>query len=149
MGSKRKREFELDEVSKGAARARQFLEAFADLPLETMDKMQALQEIRKLKDDLENDAKNCCWLQQFLKLSWTMVGLLMNFVQPVAVHDLLECPMGSWMDNFCTVLGYFTIRFFDKSMTSQTLFAARLHMVISKHSSPCYVYLKEPDSKYL
>ncbi|XP_054805696.1 DNA mismatch repair protein MSH2 isoform X1 [Prosopis cineraria] len=67
VGSKRKREFELDEVSKGAARARQFLEAFAALPLGTMDKMQALQEIRKLKDDLENDAQKCCWLQQFLR----------------------------------------------------------------------------------
>lgn len=66
MGTKRKREFELDEVSQGAARARQFLEAFANLPLETMDKMQALQEIKKLKDDLENDAKSCSWLQQFL-----------------------------------------------------------------------------------
>ncbi|KAF7838618.1 DNA mismatch repair protein MSH2 [Senna tora] len=65
-GTKRKRDFELDEVSKGAARARQFLEAFADLPLETMDKMQALQEIRKLKDDLESDAKSYGWLQQFL-----------------------------------------------------------------------------------
>ncbi|XP_054814711.1 DNA mismatch repair protein MSH2-like [Prosopis cineraria] len=67
VGSKRKIEFELDEVAKGAARARQFLEAFAALPLGTMDKMQAFREIRKLKDALVKDAKNCCWLQQVLQ----------------------------------------------------------------------------------
>ena len=66
MGSKRKRVFESDEMSQGAAKARQILEAFVALPLETMDKRQALQEVRKLKDNLEKDAENCQWLQQFL-----------------------------------------------------------------------------------
>lgn len=66
MGSKRKREFEYDDMSKGAAKARQILEAFVALPLETMDKTQALQEVRKLKDNLEKDAQNCLWLQKFL-----------------------------------------------------------------------------------
>ncbi|KAJ7956581.1 putative DNA mismatch repair protein MSH2 [Quillaja saponaria] len=62
---KRKRVFEPDDMSRGAARARQFLEAFSALPIESMDKMQALQQVRKLKDDLEKDAENCSWLQQF------------------------------------------------------------------------------------
>ncbi|XP_004508573.1 DNA mismatch repair protein MSH2 [Cicer arietinum] len=65
-GSKRKREFEPDDVSQGAAKARQILEAFVALPLETMDKKQALQEVKKLKDNLEKDAQNCHWLQKFL-----------------------------------------------------------------------------------
>lgn len=67
VGSKRKREFEPDDVNKGTARARRFLEAFAALPLETMDRNQALQEIGNLRDDLENDAKTSCWLQRFLQ----------------------------------------------------------------------------------
>ncbi|TKY54940.1 DNA mismatch repair protein MSH2 [Spatholobus suberectus] len=66
VGSKRKRVFEPDDMSQGAARARQFLEAFVALPLETMDKVQALQEVKKLTDTLEKDAKNCHWLQKFL-----------------------------------------------------------------------------------
>ncbi|MED6172134.1 MutS-like protein [Stylosanthes scabra] len=66
VGSKRKRVFDPNEVSQGVTKARQILEAFVDLPLETMDKMQALQELRKLKDNLEKDAENCQWLQQFL-----------------------------------------------------------------------------------
>ncbi|XP_057760535.1 DNA mismatch repair protein MSH2 [Arachis stenosperma] len=66
FGSKRKRVYEPDEMSQGVTKARQILEAFVDLPLETMDKMQALQELRKLKDNLEKDAENCRWLQQFL-----------------------------------------------------------------------------------
>ncbi|KAJ1394697.1 P-loop containing nucleoside triphosphate hydrolase [Sesbania bispinosa] len=66
VGSKRKRVMEPDDMSQGAARARQILEAFVALPLETMDKRQALQEVRKLKDTLEKDAENCHWLQKFL-----------------------------------------------------------------------------------
>ncbi|ESW27139.1 hypothetical protein PHAVU_003G177100 [Phaseolus vulgaris] len=66
VGSKRKRVFESDDMARGSARARQFLEAFVALPLETMDKMQVLQEVRKLTDTLEKDAENCNWLQQFL-----------------------------------------------------------------------------------
>jgi DNA mismatch repair protein MSH2 len=66
VGSKRKRAFEPDEISKGAAKARQILEAFVALPLDTMDKTQALEEVKKLKDNLEKDAQNCHWLQKFL-----------------------------------------------------------------------------------
>lgn len=53
-------------MSQGVAKARQILEAFVALPLETMDKSQALQEVSKLKDTLEKDAENCHWLQKFL-----------------------------------------------------------------------------------
>lgn len=66
MGSKRKKVFEPDDISQGAAKARQILEAFVALPLETMDKSQALQEVKKLKDTLEKDAENCHWLRKFL-----------------------------------------------------------------------------------
>jgi len=43
VGSKRKRVFETDEMSKGVAKARQILKAFVALPLETMDKTQVWQ----------------------------------------------------------------------------------------------------------
>ncbi|KDP20084.1 hypothetical protein JCGZ_05853 [Jatropha curcas] len=66
VGSKRKREFDPDDMSIGAARAHQFLKEFSDLPLETMDLKEALQQVSKLKDELKKDAANCHWLQQFL-----------------------------------------------------------------------------------
>ncbi|XP_014510551.1 DNA mismatch repair protein MSH2 [Vigna radiata var. radiata] len=66
VGSKRKRVFESDDMSQGSARARQFLEKFVALPLVSMDKMQALQEVRKLTESLEKDAEHCNWLKQFL-----------------------------------------------------------------------------------
>ncbi|XP_021905554.1 DNA mismatch repair protein MSH2-like, partial [Carica papaya] len=67
VGSKRKRECnDDDDMSRGAARAHQFLKAFADLPLENMDLRQALKQVSKLKDDLEKDAVNNSWLQKFL-----------------------------------------------------------------------------------
>lgn len=52
-------------MSRGATRARQFLKAFADLPLESMDMKEALQQVSELKDGLERDAVDCKWLQQF------------------------------------------------------------------------------------
>ena len=65
MGSKRKRGSSSDEISRGAARAHQFLKEFSELPLETMDLKEALQQVSKLKNDLEKDAANCHWLKQF------------------------------------------------------------------------------------
>lgn len=64
-GLKRKRDSDLDDMSKGAARAHRFLKEFSDLPVETMDLKQALLQVGKLKDELEKDAKDCRWLQQF------------------------------------------------------------------------------------
>ncbi|XP_022738331.1 DNA mismatch repair protein MSH2-like [Durio zibethinus] len=64
-GSKRKRECDPGDVSRGAAKAHKFLKEFADLPLESMNLKQALQHVSKLKDDLEKDALNCQWLRQF------------------------------------------------------------------------------------
>lgn len=66
VGFKRKREFDPDDISRGAVRAREFLKQFSDLPLETMDLSEALQEVQKLKNDLEKDAVDSQWLQQFL-----------------------------------------------------------------------------------
>ncbi|KAL3748736.1 hypothetical protein ACJRO7_009904 [Eucalyptus globulus] len=65
-GLKRKRDPDLDDMSKGAARAHRFLKEFSDLPVETMDLKQALLQVGKLRDELEKDAKDCRWLQQFL-----------------------------------------------------------------------------------
>lgn len=65
MGSKRKRVGDSDDVIRGAQRARQFLKDFSELPLDKMEFQQALQQVSKLKEDLEKDAVNCCWLQQF------------------------------------------------------------------------------------
>ncbi|KAK6249609.1 DNA mismatch repair protein MutS [Theobroma cacao] len=65
-GSKRKRECDPIDMSRGAAKAHKFLKDFADLPLESMDLKQALQQVNKLRGDLEKDAVNCNWLRQFL-----------------------------------------------------------------------------------
>lgn len=65
VGSKRKRECDSKDMSRGAAQARQFLEKFSKLPLDKMDFKQALQEVKTLKNDLEKDAVDCHWLQQF------------------------------------------------------------------------------------
>ncbi|KAL3512291.1 hypothetical protein ACH5RR_025008 [Cinchona calisaya] len=63
--TKRKRELDVDDISKGAARARKFLKDFSELPLDTMDFKQALQHVNQLRNELEKDAVNCHWLQQF------------------------------------------------------------------------------------
>ncbi|KAK6921123.1 DNA mismatch repair protein MutS-like, N-terminal [Dillenia turbinata] len=63
--SKRKREFDPDDVSRGAARAHQFLKEFANMPLEEMDVKQALEQVRKMKSEFEKDGENCQWLRQF------------------------------------------------------------------------------------
>lgn len=63
--TKRKRELDLDDMSKGTARARQFLKDFSELPLETLDFEQALQHVSQLRNDLETDAVSSRWLQQF------------------------------------------------------------------------------------
>lgn len=54
-----------DDLTKGAERARQFLKEFSELPLDKMEFKEALQQVSKLKQDLEKDAINCSWLQQF------------------------------------------------------------------------------------
>ncbi|KAL7223229.1 hypothetical protein ACSBR1_024818 [Camellia fascicularis] len=66
VGSKRKRECDADDMSRGAARARQFLKEFSELPLDKMDVKEALDQVHKLKNDMEKDAVNSLWLQQFL-----------------------------------------------------------------------------------
>lgn len=65
VGSKRKRVFNPDDMVKGAARARKFLQEFSMLPLDQMDFKQALQEVGKMRCDLERDAEELPWLQQF------------------------------------------------------------------------------------
>ncbi|KAI3673275.1 hypothetical protein L6452_39392 [Arctium lappa] len=66
VGCKRKKPSEPDDMAIGAPRARQFLKDFSELPLDKMDLKQALQEVKRLKNELQNDASNCKWLQQFL-----------------------------------------------------------------------------------
>ncbi|THG18593.1 hypothetical protein TEA_019147 [Camellia sinensis var. sinensis] len=66
VGSKRKRECDPDDMSRGAARARQFLKEFSELPLDKMNVKEALDQVHKLKYDMEKDAVNSLWLQQFL-----------------------------------------------------------------------------------
>ncbi|GAB4860957.1 MutS-like protein [Ancistrocladus abbreviatus] len=66
VGVKREREFDADDAHQGATRAHRFLEEFADLPLDQMDVKQAMEHVSKMKRDLERDAVNLPWLQQFL-----------------------------------------------------------------------------------
>ncbi|XP_009798771.1 DNA mismatch repair protein MSH2 [Nicotiana sylvestris] len=63
--SKRKREFDPHDVSRGTARARQFLQDFSQLPLDKMDPSEVRQQLSKMKTDLERDAVDSHWLQQF------------------------------------------------------------------------------------
>ncbi|GAA0142122.1 DNA metabolism protein [Lithospermum erythrorhizon] len=63
--TKRKRELDVDDMSRGAARARQFLKDLTELPLDVMEPKQALEVAKELKDGLEKDAVHCNWLQQF------------------------------------------------------------------------------------
>ncbi|KAF6160878.1 hypothetical protein GIB67_041932 [Kingdonia uniflora] len=66
VGSKCKRVSDLDDISRGVARAHQFLQEFSSLPVDQMELKQTLQQVKKLKRDLEKDAVGCQWLQQFL-----------------------------------------------------------------------------------
>uniref|UniRef100_A0A2P2J8B8 DNA mismatch repair protein MSH2 n=1 Tax=Rhizophora mucronata TaxID=61149 RepID=A0A2P2J8B8_RHIMU len=65
VGSKRKRVCDNGDMSRGVARAHQFLKEFSDLPLEKMELKQVLREVGELMDGLEKDAVNCQWLKQF------------------------------------------------------------------------------------
>ncbi|ERN05433.1 DNA mismatch repair protein MSH2 isoform X1 [Amborella trichopoda] len=64
VGAKRKHPCSPDDVTRGAARAHQFLRDFSQLPLEGMNYSQALQEVAKLRCSLEKDALDNPWLQQ-------------------------------------------------------------------------------------
>ncbi|KAJ8630988.1 hypothetical protein MRB53_024311 [Persea americana] len=65
VGSKRKRLDNPDDMGRGAAWAHQFLHEFAALPLDQLDLKHALQQISKMRCDLERDAAEHPWLQQF------------------------------------------------------------------------------------
>jgi DNA mismatch repair protein MSH2 len=65
VGAKRKRVFSPDEVTRGSARARHFLEEFAALTLDEMDGSKTMEMLAKLKSDLPKDAADNPWLQQF------------------------------------------------------------------------------------
>ncbi|KAI4331515.1 hypothetical protein MLD38_029700 [Melastoma candidum] len=65
-GLKRKRDADLEDMSRGAARAHEFLKAFSELPLESMDPKEALKRVREEKAKLEIDAGDCPWLQRLL-----------------------------------------------------------------------------------
>ncbi|KAI3991777.1 hypothetical protein MKX01_038175 [Papaver californicum] len=62
---KRKRGCDPENMSRGVARARRFLQEFTALPFEQMELKQAFQHISKLRSDLEKDASDSNWLQQF------------------------------------------------------------------------------------
>lgn len=67
IASKRKREWDPDDVTMGAERAQQFIKDFYDLPLDKMDSNQVIDRLKGLKGELEKDAINSCWLQQFFQ----------------------------------------------------------------------------------
>jgi DNA mismatch repair protein MSH2 len=67
VGSKRKRVFSPDDVTRGAARAQLFLEELAALPIDEMDPSKALETAAKLKVDMQKDAAGNPWLQQLLR----------------------------------------------------------------------------------
>ncbi|XP_066391158.1 DNA mismatch repair protein MSH2-like [Miscanthus floridulus] len=65
VGSKRKRVFSPDDVTRGAARARLYLEDLAALPMDEMDRSKIVEMVTKMRDDLQKDAADNPWLQQF------------------------------------------------------------------------------------
>ncbi|CAN6445983.1 unnamed protein product [Victoria cruziana] len=66
-GDKRKRTFDPDDMAKGAAIAHNFLHKFSEMPLDKMDLKQALEEVGQMRRDLERDAVDNSWLQQFFQ----------------------------------------------------------------------------------
>ncbi|CAH1428222.1 unnamed protein product [Lactuca virosa] len=66
VGCKRKKPSEEEDVAIGVPRARQFLKEFSELPLDKMELKEALQEVKKLKNEMLTDAGDCKWLKQFL-----------------------------------------------------------------------------------
>lgn len=66
VGCKRKREYDIDDMSSGTARAHQFLKDFSELPLDKMDFKEAFEKLSELKNDFAKDAVNSLWLQQFV-----------------------------------------------------------------------------------
>ncbi|KAL2632276.1 hypothetical protein R1flu_016962 [Riccia fluitans] len=66
VGAKRKRVIGSDHISRGKARARQFLHDFAALPLDQMTPDVALEKVAKLKNAFLEEAVSSPWLQQFL-----------------------------------------------------------------------------------
>ncbi|KAL7601427.1 hypothetical protein Lser_V15G21735 [Lactuca serriola] len=66
VGCKRKKPSEEDDVAIGVPRACQFLKEFSELPLDKMELKEALQEVKRLKNEMLNDAGDCKWLKQFL-----------------------------------------------------------------------------------
>ncbi|XP_031474444.1 DNA mismatch repair protein MSH2 [Nymphaea colorata] len=65
VGDKRKRVLDPDDMAKGAAIAHKFLHEFSEMPLDKMDLKQALEQVSKMRSDLERDAVDNSWLQQF------------------------------------------------------------------------------------
>lgn len=65
VGSKRKRVFSPDDITRGAARARLFIEELAAMPIDEMDGSKVLEMVTKMKADLQKDAADNPWLQQF------------------------------------------------------------------------------------
>lgn len=66
MGCKRKREYDPEDMSRGAARAHQFLKDFSALPLEKMDFKEAFEKVSELKTEFAKDADNSLLLQRLL-----------------------------------------------------------------------------------
>ncbi|CAI9284093.1 unnamed protein product [Lactuca saligna] len=66
VGCKRKKLSEEDDVAIGIPRARKFLKEFSELPLDKMELKEALQEVKRLKNEMLNDTGDCKWLKQFL-----------------------------------------------------------------------------------
>lgn len=54
-------------MAKGAAIAHNFLHKFSEMPLDKMDLKQALEEVGQMRRDLEKDAVDNSWLQQFFQ----------------------------------------------------------------------------------
>lgn len=65
IGSKRKRICSPNDMARGATRAHQFLQEYSALPLDQMDLNQAMEQVNKLRSELEKDAVSNPWLQQF------------------------------------------------------------------------------------
>ncbi|KAE9467134.1 hypothetical protein C3L33_00959, partial [Rhododendron williamsianum] len=66
VGCKRKREYDPEDMSRGAARAHQFLKDFSALPLEKMDFKEAFEKVSELKTEFAKDADNSLLLQRLL-----------------------------------------------------------------------------------
>lgn len=133
-------------MEKGVARAHRFLQDFTALPLDQLDEKQVRQCVSKLTSDLEKDAAEFPWLQQFF---WLLLRInSMDFTRALVVLSpllLITLCKGFWKHPFewmfyrcnCPWSGFFLFLF--NFFAGHNLFI--ILMLNEFWCLVCYVYM--------